>query len=341
MTVIEKADVDQINNALNPQAGQSKPIAVLASNNKRYLLKKQFVDRPNKPTLNEDSVFMQELLVYQLAVYLGIPVPGFAILNIEEEFINENRDYLFAQHLKPGLYFGTEMLPNVENNLVDNYIQEINNGKPYIIKSWNTYFQNVINADMYADIIALDCFTLNGDRFTNGGNLLVASNNQRERKVYAIDFGHCFFSPCWDSEKISRFHRLLDAKDSANCLIFSNTMVDKLLSISAYQRPAQGFGQIFRAMESNITFTNGNPFNEIVNKIAGIPDNTLLNMLQSIPSEWVVGSEMQINLYLRFLSRQKLLVQSMLDRMYTFGAFSNSLGGNLQWQTDTVSGMQL
>ncbi|WP_283094246.1 hypothetical protein [Lactiplantibacillus plantarum] len=39
MTVIEKADVDQINNALNPQAGQSKPIAVLASNNKRYLLK--------------------------------------------------------------------------------------------------------------------------------------------------------------------------------------------------------------------------------------------------------------------------------------------------------------
>ncbi|WP_087842833.1 hypothetical protein [Lactiplantibacillus plantarum] len=341
MTEIERADVDQINNALNPQAGKSKPIAVLASNNKRYLLKKQLVDLPNSSMFDEDSVFMQELLVYQIAVYLDIPVPGFAILNIEEEFIDENRDYLFSQHLKPGLYFGTEMLPNVENNLVDNYIQAIHHGKPYIIKSWNTYYRNVVNSDMYADIIALDCFTLNGDRFTNEGNLIISSNTQKERKVYAIDFGHCFFSPCWDANKMALFHGLLDAKTPEDYQEFSKCTVRALLKNSVDNHPAQGFGQIFRAMESNIDFSNGNPFNEIVTRISDISDSTLSNMLKSIPSEWIVGSEIQLDMYLHFLSRQKLQVQSMIDIMNNLGAFSNSLGGKLQWQTDTVSGMQL
>lgn len=341
MPEIEKADVDLINNNLSPQAGQSKPIAVLASNNKRYLLKQQIVNLPSQPNTNENAVFMQELFVYQLAVHLNIPVPGFAILNIEEELIDENKDYLFAKHLKPGLYFGTEMLPNVENNLVDNYVKEFQHRKPYIIKSWNTYFRNVVNSDMYADIIALDFLTLNEDRFNNGGNLLVASNEQQERKVYAIDFGHCFLSPFWNEEKIRLFHLLLDSKTSNDSQKFSNSVVDKFLADSMKFGPAQGFGKIFRAMESNIKFNDGNPFNEIVNKISNISDITLLNMLQSIPSEWVVGSEMQLNMYLKFISRQKFLVQSMLNRMYNLGAFSNSLGGDLQWQTDTAFGMQL
>lgn len=197
---ISKEYVDQIDASLTPQLGMSKPIPILASNNKKYFLKRQYVVDQNGVPHNENAVFMQELFVSQIANELRIPVPGCAILNLEQDFLNDNKDLQFKYHLTPGLYFGSEALSNVESNIVPEYKKAIVQKKPRIVRSWNTFFRNVSNSEVYSSIIALDLLTANFDRFSNEGNILVVNSN-KERKVYALDFGHCFTSPYWNNQK--------------------------------------------------------------------------------------------------------------------------------------------
>lgn len=340
---MKTVDVSLIIDSEKPQVGSSNPVAVLGSNGKKYILKNQTVyDKTQNGFVDENAVFMQEMLAYKFGKLLHIPVPNYAILNISSSFLRSknNYDYLFKYHIEnPGLYFGTEIIPNVENNLQKNYEYAFKSNQPKFIKSWTKYFSNVINPESYASILALDCFLLNADRVNNEGNLLVASdNNGKNRKVYAIDFGHCFWGPKWNSGKQNVMNCLINANDDGTD--FTKWFVGELLMFNYNQQPALGFGKIFRAMESNIYFDDGNPFSDIIFKIESLTDIEILDILNSIPPIWFSGSEIQKNMYYAFLKLNKNNVRKAITLMYDLGAFSNNLGGALNWKVKNCIGIQ-
>ncbi|MQB90585.1 hypothetical protein [Limosilactobacillus reuteri] len=64
---INEEYVNQIDTSLNPQLGMSNPIPILASDNRNYFLKREYVVDQNGISHNENAVFMQELFVSQIA----------------------------------------------------------------------------------------------------------------------------------------------------------------------------------------------------------------------------------------------------------------------------------
>lgn len=342
---INYESVDAILTSLIPKAGQSKPISILASNGKKYMLKKQIVTI-NGNKINEDSVFMQELFVTQLATKLQIPVPNVAILEITDDFINANKDFLFQYKLTPGIYFGSEILPNIENNLVKNYQLAMQIGKPYVIKSWNSFFKKVSNPEIYTSIIALDLLTVNNDRFNNEGNILVTRKNNL-RKVYAIDFGHSFLGPCWNNiTKQTIFNQVPD--DPKQYPIFAKKIIcgfpiTKNEKFSGMINGA-ALGRIFRGLENNIDLSDStnNPFSDIVNKIENLDDSEIIYMLENIPEDWIPGKDLQKSAYYNFVSKNKKIVRYYINELNKCGAFSNSCGGDLIWinSKEKITGIQ-
>ncbi|WP_270333167.1 HipA family kinase [Ligilactobacillus acidipiscis] len=336
---MDKLYVDLLLNELKPKDGQSKPLAIKASNSKKYILKNQWVNTPDKGLINENAVFMQEMFVNQLALALGIPVPNFAILNIEQEFIDENKEYLFSYRLKPGLYFGTEFIPNVEDSLENIYYLEKQQGKAYAIRTWNSYYKNVTNPEVYADIIALDCLTLNGDRFTNQGNILIAKDEKERRKVFAIDFGHCFSGPTWDKNKIQLFNFIIN-NDNSDKII--EQLTQALTDNYSFNdgKMISSPGRVFKSMSNALSFNNGNPFQSIVSKIESLSQTEINKMLYNIPNEWITGSDMQRHLYSEFIQANKCNVRYVLNLMNSLNLFENNKGGSLIWLKDNLSGIR-
>lgn len=339
---ISHTKVDAVVPALMPTAGESKPISVIASNNKKYMLKNEVVTIKGV-IQNEDSVFMQELFVTQIAEKLQIPVPSVAILEITDEFINANRDFLFRYKMKPGLYFGSEVLPNIEDNLVKNYKLAEQVGKPYVVKSWNSFFKNISNPEIYASIIALDLLTVNHDRFNNEGNILLTNKNNL-RKVYAIDFGHSFLGPSWyANEKQTLFKQV--PNDPKQYPSFAKIIVwgSKELELSGIISQA-ALGRIFRGLENNIDLSNpdNNPFLSIVNKIENLADSEIANMLNNVPTAWIPGKDLQKSAYYNFVINNKNIVRYYINELNKSGAFSNSRGGDLTWTNnkEKITGIQ-
>lgn len=331
---IKHESVDVILTSLMPKAGQSKPISILASNGKKYMLKRQIITI-DKKQINEDSVFMQELFVTQLAAKLQIPVPNVAILEITDNFINANKDFLFQYKLTPGIYFGSEVLPNIENNLIKDYQLAMQVGKPYVIKSWNSFFKKVSNPEIYASIIALDLLTVNNDRFSNEGNILVTRKDDL-RKVYAIDFGHSFLGPCWNNiAKQIIFNKVPSEPEQYQ------SFVDKIIygfPITENERfsgmiNGAALGRIFRGLENNIDLSDptNNPFSDIVNKIENLDDSDIVDMLENIPEDWIPGKNLQKSAYYNFILKNKKIVRYYINELNKCGAFSNSCGGDLIW----------
>ena len=331
---INHESVDAILTSLMPKSGQSKPIAILASNGKKYILKRQIVTIDGNQ-VNEDSVFMQELFVTQLAAKLQIPVPNVAILEITNDFINANKDFLFQYKLTPGIYFGSELLPNIESNLIKNYQLAMQVGKPYVIKSWNSFFKKVSNPEIYTSIIALDLLTVNNDRFSNEGNILVTRKNNL-RKVYAIDFGHSFLGPCWrDITKQIIFKQIPD--DPQQYQNFAKQIICGFPITQKEYFPGMigsaALGRIFRGLENNIDLSNpaNNPFANIVYKIEHLNDSEIIDMLKNIPDDWIPGKNLQRSAYYNFVSKNKNIVRYYINELNRRGAFSNSCGGDLIW----------
>ena len=335
---MKKLNVDMVDTSPAPTQGHSQPEIVIAEDGNRYILKSE-PDSPLKLDTGkiilhkEDAVLAQEALCYQLAKAINIPVPDCAILNISKNFIINNPGFRFSHKINEGIYFGSKVIPSLTNSS-ENYKNAMTQGKKYAKRTWKAFFKDVSNPQIYPNIIAFDLLTLNGDRFCNTGNLLVASNT---KKVYAIDFGHCFMGPFWiDEKKI-----FLNFYTPPNYKSFSSYIIDTLLEINLSFMPGAGFGEVFRAMENNISFENGNPFCDIVHKIEELPDSKIEEILYSIPEEWIVGSNIERNLYCTFLSKNKYNIRDELQIMCNYGGFSNFVGGNLDWtQKDKSTGIQ-
>lgn len=308
----------------NPEVGQSRPVVIYAEGEK-YLLKNNIVNGEL-----QDATFFQELLCCFLAKKLNVPIPPFAIIELDSEFLDNNPVLRFTHKFKEGIFFATKMIEDVENNLVDNYILSRQAGQPRINYSWNVFFRGIANKEAIASIVAFDILTLNFDRFGNEGNILVAKNDQGQRMLFAIDHGHAFYTPFYKKIELQKIIFFEKNKD------FAAFMPEYFKVLKANSGNPFNLGNVFAGLEQNITFEN-NPFLEIVKKIELLKKEDILDMFESIPLEWVSDGVAQKNHYLSFIMRQKNLVRDFLDVMAENDAFSNHKGGRLLWTTEEQS----
>lgn len=342
---MKKLYVNQLDGSISPSDGQSQPIGVIASDKKKYLLKTQTVSINGK-SLDENASFVQEVIAYELSKEIGVPVPDYAILEVEPEFLNDNEDYIPKHQIEsPGLYFGSQFFPDNQNKILTDYeIEEINKlGNP---NKKSTSLFDVSNKQAYADIIALDCLLLNGDRFTNINNLIIRNNNKNKRKVYAIDFGHCFFGPFWNDKKMDLLNSLI--MNPSNSDQFTNNFIGTMLYIGKKYYDFIGkkpnkhdlFGNVFSKMENYIYFDDGNPFSSVIQEIENISTAKIEKILYDVPDEWLVAGDYERKKYISFLDLNKYNVRKAIELMYNKSAFRHSTGDELKWPQEKVTGIQ-
>lgn len=325
---MEELQIDTFLKELGEDSGGvSKPVLVLASNQKKYLLKNQNVFNENSKQWEiHSSMFLQEFLVNKLAIFLGITIPETAIINVEKTHLEEAVSLQFTNRYHPGNHFASKYLSELDNNLMLGYQQLIMMEKPYIKKSWSNFFNNIANKKSIAKIIAMDLLIANFDRFTNIGNLIVA-NDTGERLIYAIDHGHAFYGPFWGNDKIS----LLKSVD--NSPEFISNQINLFLRVNKSKR-LNGLGSIFQAIEKHIDLSNPNThdFLDVVFKIESIDHTLLDSWFAEIPDEWFIDKKIQISCYKKFILTNKYNIRTFILSLLKNGAFSNTTGGNLEWK---------
>lgn len=308
----------------NNRPGQSRPVSVICNDGNTYFLKNQNVHLNNE-WKNFNSMFFHEMFVSNIANYLGLLTPETAIIELDKQTLDQHPTLTFSNRFEPGLHFGSKLIDNVENNLMDNYKQLMLAKKKYIKTSWNTFFKNIYNKDDIPKIIALDLLTFNLDRFTNTGNLIIANNNGK-REIYTIDHGHCFRGPIWDFNK-QTFLKSVDNGDHYNLQV-----IQEYMSVNEH-KPLSGLGVIFKAIEELVDFSNPNnhSFMEVVFMVENITSQTIDEWFLNIPNSWYINTDTQKANYKKFILTQKNNIRHIISLLVHYGAFSNITGGDLEW----------
>ncbi|WP_289669445.1 HipA family kinase [Levilactobacillus brevis] len=315
--------IDMILEEESPKQGCSKPVTIIASDGKKYILKNNMVTSPNYSTpSNQDAEFFQEALVSNIADELNIPTPNYAIVIIDDDTLFNFPDLRWKYKFTEGKYFATKMLPNIGNDLVEVFRLASNYKQPYAIRSWHSLFKNIINKEVIPDLIALDFLTINLDRFTNGGNLLF-QYRPNGKWLVSIDYGYCFFSPYWNSD--AKHHITTKKFDLLNynnpkahpeiCQSYSACMMKWFYdrSTRANQSTRFKYGVVFDALQHEIEFDSQNPFNPVITKIESLTTTFFVNTISHIIPEWVSGGNVQKEAYVNFLSRQKSLIRPFIE----------------------------
>lgn len=304
----------------NMDAGVSRPVLVIGDDFNEYILKNEKVDNDGSLT-KYDCMFVNELLAYQIGIYLGIPMPEAVIAIVDGEFINEDPTLRFAYRFEVGKYFATEKLKYVENNLHTNWKELSSMGKPYMKKTWNKFFKDIENKDDIAKILAFDIFIANFDRYNNEGNVLI--NREGARKVYAIDHGHAFFGPEWKQEKTQ----------CLNLNHITEKYIENFTNAITNGNKMCGAGVMFKVLEEYVDLEDldNHPFKEVVFKILNITEELVDEWLDNIPGEWYLDKEYQGTFYKKFLLSQKHAVAHIIQCLANRDAFTNYKGGLLQW----------
>lgn len=339
---MKKLYVDTFFKEQSPSLGQSRPLLVQASDGNKYFIKNNMV-RFHDGWKNENAAFFNEIISHKIAKYLGINTPDIAILEIEQDIMAANSDLLFSRRFNTGIYFGSQLITNPENNLLDNFSHLMQLGKPYISRSWNNYFNNISNVEIIPSIIAMDLLLANFDRFDNTGNLLI-SNVNGERILYAIDHGHCFWGPFYDSSKESQL-RSNDNLDRNSFNVYADTQIQQIVNIAQFNgrlRPFNHAGSVFKSIEQYIDLEDlsNHSFMDPIERIENLNLSLILEMISDIPDEWIPGKQSQIKSYSEFVYRQSKIVRYIIQRMANFQAFSNYRGGELQWKQENRTGTQ-
>ncbi|AZB43499.1 hypothetical protein CEF21_14980 [Bacillus sp. FJAT-42376] len=313
--------------------GITQPALVIGDDYKKYILKTQKVVEKGTTSFY-DCMFINELLAYQIASHLEVPVPEAAVAYLDQRIINNDPVIQFAHRFYEGELFASLELKNKEDNLVENYVEMINQGKKYLNKTWKSFFNNITNSQDIVKIIAFDLLIANFDRYNNNGNLLVANDNG-ERKVFTIDHGHAFFGPIWETSKINAMRSVSDDLSG-----YIDPTVDLILNGNAWF--GNGLGEVFHALESNINLKNlnDNPFKEVVSIIECITEELIDEWFSNIPQSWFnsVDEKVIISYYKSFILKQKNVVRHLIQRLAHRRAFTNYLGGALTWQIDKSAG---
>jgi hypothetical protein len=305
--------------------GVTKPALIVGDDQKEYILKNETVYQ-NGQFVKYDSMFLNEMLAYQIGNFLDVPMPEAVVARINEESIEADPSIRFAYRFERGKYFATKELKEIENNIINNYQQLLRMNKPYVLKPWNKFFKEVHNKEDVAKILAFDILIANFDRYNNIGNILI--DNTYGRKIYAIDHGHSFFSPIWDAEKINCLGIGKITPEYIN--LFASNIINKMR-----QAGACGAGVIFGALEQHINLedVNNHSFNEVILKIRSINETMINEWCNNIPNEWYINKEFQVKCYMNFIMNQKSAVEYIIQVLANNKAFSNYRGGILEYGT--------
>ncbi|GIN38999.1 protein kinase family protein [Heyndrickxia oleronia] len=306
--------------------GMSKPVQVIGSDGNTYILKNQNVFDPrSQKWVVWDSMFLQEVLVYNICKFLNIKVPNCVVANIDKLFLDNAPALKFEHRYSLGFHFASEFIENVEDNLLNGYKMLLQMGKPYIKTSWKNFFKKIYNTEDIPKIIALDLLTGNFDRFGNEGNLMVALENNR-RYIYAIDHGHCFSGPIWG---LGKRQELLNMSNIQN---YIPAILNNLLRFSG--APLSGLGIMFKAMDQHIDISDptNHSFMEVVKKIENINSTIIDNWFVDIPDEWFVDKKNQISFYKQYILTKKDIIRILINELAKNRAFDSYTGGELTWK---------
>lgn len=327
--MIRQIEVDSF---LKPMGqGMSKPILVIGSDFNSYILKNQKIDS-NGNIVNFNCMFLNELLAYQLGVYLGIPMPEAAIAFVDNTFIDQDPTIRFAYRYEEGVYFACSEIKDLDNNTLENFEILKRMKKKYIARPWRQFFDNIVNKNDIAKILAFDILIGNFDRYTNEGNLLI-SNTDNGRKIFAIDHGHAFWGPIWNQDKINNL----------NCACNDPNYIKEFINfiqIKVNNCNLNGLGSMFNALEDSIDLTvlDNHSFMDIVEKIESITEEFLDECLNIIPNEWFVNKDWQVACYKKFILEHKNLLRYFIQHLADKQAFSNYTGGELKWKQKSQYG---
>ncbi|MEK4189964.1 hypothetical protein [Paenibacillus sp. FSL L8-0494] len=311
--------------------GVSQPALVLSDENERYILKNQKTMIDGK-SVDLNCTFLNEILAYQIALFLDVPVPKSAIADVNQVLLDNGPSLRFVHRFSEGEFFASKEVLDKEENLLENYGILRQMGKPYINRSWNRYFSNICNPEDAPKIIALDLLISNVDRYNNTGNLLVA-NIPEGRKMFCIDHGHAFYGAVWDVNKMSRLKNTFVSQESLD------SYLGYLKYFPAAAGQMNGLGEVFKAIEVNCNLDqiDFHSFQQVVLKIESIQESHLDEWLGNVPDAWFVDKNNQIGLYKHFLMNQKELMRFVIQSMANANAFTNFRGGQLQWK-DRLAG---
>ncbi len=311
--------------------GMSQPIRILDDNGDEYILKNQ-----QTPTDLWDCMFVQESLVWHIANHLGLLIPSYGRARVTQQVLDASPEIRFKYRLRPGIHFASMRMDGCENNLLDGYARLKQIGKPYLKSRWNAFFKGISNSNIIPGIVVLDLLTGNFDRFTNEGNLLVGPDSLGQRSIYLIDHGHCFNGPKWTPDK-QKFLRMPSPTPD-----YPITYIQMLHSAAYLGGSAlSGLGLVFRELEKYIDISDiaHNPFLPYVRKSALINEALLDSWFGPMPDEWFIERSSQIAYYKHFILQQRMYIPKILQLMASGRAFSNYIGGELNWN-DTPTGTQ-
>ena len=351
----EPLQIESIVSNSSPILGKSHPIMIIASDQQKYFLKRQvvkFIDKKNGSPiwLNEDAVFFQEWVVSQLARKLEIPTPETVLIDIDKETLEYMPELRFQYHISEGRYFATKLISDNDSEvtrLAHTLLQQIQMKMPYARTQWNALMKKIINVDDIPKIIGLDLYTLNYDRFSNVGNVLLQKAGSN-RYLIAIDFGHCFEGPFWvypqpvpkNMNKVSLLHQnLIDFSDQTAVILLAHQIICKYNQVKDNTHLEMGI--VFDSLIRLIDFSGINPFEEIVSKIEAITEQELVSLLQSVPDEWVVAPGIQQQEYKAFLLRQKWMLRLIINEFADYKQFPTISGREaLTWQAEPNMNIQ-
>ncbi|OCA87484.1 hypothetical protein A8F95_08470 [Bacillus wudalianchiensis] len=306
--------------------GVSRPALIIGDDSYKYILKTQKVLEDGK-LVTYDCMFLNELIAYQAAKFLEVPVPDAAIAHLDQRLIDADPQITFVHRFYSGVHFASKELSKKEENLKENYLDLLKMRKPYVSRSWKRFFDNIKNPEDISRIIAFDLLIANFDRYGNTGNLLIAEENN-ERKVFTIDHGHSFFGPTWNTNKINYL------KFPSATPEYTDTFVNFILRNNINDGSVNGLGEVFRAIENNIELENvsNHSFQDAVSCIEGLSEAVVDEWFSAIPNTWFVDKNSQIAYYKYFIMKQKDLVRFIIQRLADREAFSNFRGGVLEWK---------
>ncbi|GAA0133904.1 hypothetical protein YSY43_07440 [Paenibacillus sp. YSY-4.3] len=298
--------------------GQSKPLAVVADNSMKYVIKTPYIFNQTKQLWEHwNAVMIQEILVFHLAEYLGITIPTAVVAKLDSSILPAQ----YQGAYRSGLYFASEWVPDIEDNMRDG---------TQLKQSWMQFLSDLHNADEIPKIVALDLLTANFDRFGNGENIIVSKQGER-RLLQIIDQGDCFWGYTWEGN--SKLNAMKLAGDNEQY----KTIFYRKLMVSSGKRYAMcGLGEVFRALDQHIDVSDSSShsFVSVYKKICSLTVSQIKDWLDDIPESWFYDHSLQSNLYIDFLVKQIKLLPDLISTMASCGAFSSWRGNELHWEKD-------
>lgn len=218
---------------------------------------------------------INELISAQLGKAIKLSIPNFALVEIKDTIIPN--DYSFSLGNPSGLGFGSKYL----------------SGTVKTITSIDTIIglSKLKNDKLIEDlikIIVFDVWLRNNDRSINNPNLILQESGKNIR-LYAIDHSSIF----------SELNYLSLKKEINSLPPIGDNLVDKELFSYLYFN----YGLFFNKIKI-----------DIYKSISILSEDTILQILESIPVQWKIDSKEKLEIF-NFINKRKILIEDQFNSL--------------------------